>query len=202
MKKKKHIKSVGTFKLNSIYGNFIAKGYEISNDTKENFALAIIKGKVRNKNNVLVRIHSQCIFSEVFGCKSCDCREQLVKSLKIINKKGGVLIYLDQEGRGHGLITKVKEYSYKEKGYDTYEASIKVGERPDNRNYKYAIKILKDLNINSIRLITNNPEKIQALKLSGIKYKKRIPIEIKPNKYNKSYLKSKKLKFGHLLNIV
>ncbi len=200
--KGKHIKRTDSFTLHSIYGEFKLIGYEITNDTKEKFALAIIKGDIKGKENVPVRIHSQCIFSEVFGSKSCDCREQLLEAINIISKKGGILIYLDQEGRGHGLITKIKEYSYKEKGYDTYEASIKVGERADNRNYKYAVEILKDLKIRSVRLITNNPEKIQALKLSGIEYKGRIPIEIKPNKYNKKYLKSKKQKFGHLLNIV
>ena len=202
MKREKHIKRIDSFDFRSIYGNFRAIGYEIANDTKEKFAIALIKGNVENKDNVLVRIHSQCLFSEVLGSRSCDCREQLIKSLEIINKQGGVLIYLDQEGRGHGLVTKIKEYSYIEKGFDTYEASIKVGERPDNRNYKYAVEILKDLRIRSLKLITNNPEKIQALKLSGIEYKRRIPLEINPNKYNRKYLKSKKIKFGHLLNIV
>ncbi len=202
MKREKHIKRIDSFILHSIYGNFKIIGYEISNDTKEEFALAIIKGRVKDKDNVLVRIHSQCIFSEVLGAQNCDCREQLIQSLKMINKNGGVLIYLDQEGRGHGLLTKIKELSFIEKGFDTYEASIKVGERPDNRNYKYAVEILKDLKIHGLKLITNNPEKIQALKLSSIKYKKRIPIEIKPNKYNEKYLRSKKKKFGHLLKII
>lgn len=199
MKTTSHIIKIDSFILPTKFGKFKLVGYEISNDTKEKYAIALIKGNLKGKENVLVRIHSQCLFSEVFGSKTCDCREQLEYSLKLINKKGGVIIYLDQEGRGHGIITKIKEYSYKEKGYDTYEASIKVGERPDNRNYKYSIQILKNLGVKSIQLLTNNPEKIQALKLSDVKLIKRIPLEVKSNRYNRNYLKTKKEKFAHLL---
>ncbi len=197
-----YIKRIESFNFPTEYGKFKLIGYEIQNDTKEKYAIALVKGLVKGKEGVIVRIHSQCLFSEVFSSKLCDCKEQLVESLKIISKSGGVIIYLDQEGRGHGIITKIKEYKYKENGYDTYEASIKAGERPDTRNYKYCIQILNDLNIKSIKLLTNNPEKIQAIKLSGIKYLGRIPLEIKPNRYNKKYLKTKKEKFEHLLSRV
>ncbi|MBU0975873.1 MAG: GTP cyclohydrolase II [Patescibacteria group bacterium] len=196
----KKIKRVGTFNLPSKFGNFKLIGYEINNSTKERFAIAIIRGTVKGKKGVLVRLHSQCIFSEVFQSRQCDCRDQLEYALKLIGKKGGILIYLDQEGRGHGLLTKIREHLLQEKGYDTYEASIRAGEIPDNRNYKHGIHICKDLGVRSIKLLTNNPEKINAVRASGIKLEERIPIEIKPNKYNLKYLRAKKRKFFHLLS--
>lgn len=202
MKNHKELTRIDSFLLQTKYGVFKLYGYEITNETKERYALALVKGEVKGKQNVFVRIHSQCIFSEIFGAYGCDCNQQLSKSLKIISKKGGVLVYLDQEGRGHGLITKIKEFKIQQSGYDTYEASIKVGERPDNRNYKYGIMVIKDLEIKSIKLMTNNPEKIQAVTLSDIHLTGRIPLEIKPNKYNRKYLKTKKEKFAHLLNQV
>ena len=198
--KHKEVKKTGSFTLKSKFGNFTLTGYEIDNNTKERFALAIVKGKVKNKEDVYVRIHSQCIFAEVFGSYLCDCKEQLDKSLELIAKNGGVLIYLDQDGRGHGLLTKIKEYSMQENGYDTYEASIKVGVLPDNRTYKYGIQILESLGVKGVKLITNNPEKINAIQLSNLKFSGRIPVETKPNKHNIHYLKTKKKKFAHLLD--
>ena len=154
------------------------------------------------KNPTLVRIHSQCLTGDTFSSLKCDCGEQLMISLKRIGKMGGVLIYLNQEGRGIGFTNKIKAYALQDKGLDTIEANKKLGFAPDLREYKVAAQILKDLGIHQIVLLTNNPDKTSQLMRFGITITKCIPLEVAPNKINKSYLKAKKDKLGHNLKLV
>lgn len=157
-------------------------------------------GDIENADSVLIRIHSECLTGDVFGSKRCDCGEQLDLALRNIAKEGtGILIYMRQEGRGIGLINKLKSYKLQEEGYDTVEANIKLGFSPDLRTYDIAASILKSLNVFNIRLMTNNPEKINGLNEFGIKVLERVPIQIKENNINEFYLKTKKEKMNHIL---
>ncbi len=165
-------------------------------DNKEKEHLALVKGSY--KQPVLVRIHSKCLTGDTFFSLRCDCRAQLEASLHMISKKGGVLIYLDQEGRGIGLANKIKAYALQENGKDTVEANIALGFAPDLRDYNIAAEILKFLKIKRIKLITNNPLKIDSLNGHGIKITERIPLKIKANRFNKKYLETKKKRMGHL----
>lgn len=157
--------------------------------------LVLIKGEV--KDNVMVRIHSRCTTGDVFGSLRCDCRLQLEESLKMISREGGILIYLNQEGRGIGLENKIKAYELQDKGLDTVEANLKLGFEADERNFEDAVRVLKSFGIKKIRLITNNPKKIEDVKNAGIEVE-RIPL-IKRHEFNESYLETKKKKLGHLL---
>jgi 3,4-dihydroxy 2-butanone 4-phosphate synthase/GTP cyclohydrolase II len=182
-------------KLPTIYGEFIIRAY--SEDNKEH--LALIMGEL--KNGIIVRIHSQCITGEVFGSLRCDCGFQLNYALKRISEeKNGILIYLSQEGRGIGLINKIKAYYLQDLGYDTVSANHQLGFEGDLRNYKVAFEILKDLGISEIKLMTNNPNKIKELQIYGIKIIERIPIFTKANEYNKNYILTKIKKLGHLID--
>ena len=162
--------------------------------------LAITLGSVNHDKPILARIHSQCITGEsLFGLR-CDCRFQLTQSLKRIAKNGsGVIFYLQQEGRGIGLINKIRAYKLQEIGCDTVEANLKLGFKKDERDYKIVGTIARYLDITSVNLMTNNPHKISSLEKLGIKVNKRIPIKSKPTKYNSKYLLTKAKKLGHLL---
>jgi 3,4-dihydroxy 2-butanone 4-phosphate synthase/GTP cyclohydrolase II len=165
--------------------------------------LAILKGNVKNKKNVLVRVHSSCETGDIFHSLRCDCGGQLEVALKAIEKKGqGALLYMHQEGRGIGLVNKLKAYHLQEKGLDTVEANAALGFPSDLRNYGIGAQILSELGIKSINLMTNNPKKIVELEGYGLSITKRIPVEINPTKSNKRYLKTKKEKMGHILKIV
>ncbi len=181
--------------LPTIYGEFIIRAYSEGN--KEH--LALIMGEI--KNGVLVRIHSQCITGEVFSSLRCDCSFQLQYALrKIAEEKNGVLIYLSQEGRGIGLINKIKAYSLQDIGFDTVSANHQLGFPADLRSYKVAIEILRDLGLKEIRLMTNNPIKINEISKADIKIIERIPIFIKANEHNRDYLIAKIRKLGHLID--
>lgn len=182
--------SFGVFKI------FIYK------DLKNNLEHAVLVSGEIKKDNCILRIHSQCLTGDVFSSLKCDCREQLLMSLKKIAKTGGVLIYLNQEGRGIGLSNKIKAYSLQEKGLDTVEANKKLGFGADVRSYEIAAEILKDLSVKSVLLLTNNPDKKKQLEEFGIKVSECISLEVKPNEVNKNYLKIKKTKMGHKLNLV
>ncbi len=181
-------------------GDFKAVVYE--NDIDDLLHLALIKGTIEPENSVLVRVHSECLTGDVFGSLRCDCGDQLHKSMEMMDKEGcGVLLYIRQEGRGIGLVNKLKAYALQDKGYDTVEANEQLGFKADMRNYGIGAQILVDLGVRNMRLLTNNPKKIVGLDGYSLKIVEQVPIEIEPNEYNRCYLECKKLKMGHKLNI-
>jgi GTP cyclohydrolase II len=184
--------------LPSQFGDFQVCGLVSPCDGKEH--TAIVKGNIIDKENVLVRIHSECLTGDVMGSKRCDCREQLIESLKRIEDEGeGVLLYLRQEGRNIGLTEKIKAYALQDQGFDTVEANILLGWQPDQRDYGIAAHILRTLRIKSIRLLTNNPDKVKQLTDLGVVITERVPLIIPTNEFNKLYLETKAEKSGHLL---
>ncbi|MDI9215587.1 bifunctional 3,4-dihydroxy-2-butanone-4-phosphate synthase/GTP cyclohydrolase II [Clostridium tertium] len=180
------------------YGNFKMYGFTEKVSGKEHVALVL--GDIENADSVLVRVHSECLTGDIFGSKRCDCGEQLDFALKAIREEGtGILLYMRQEGRGIGLINKLKAYKLQEEGYDTVEANLKLGFQPDLRNYDIAASILKSLKVSNVKLMTNNPEKVKGLEGYGISVSERVPVIIKANNVNDFYLKTKKEKMNHIL---
>lgn len=177
------------------HGKFKAISFYDKVEKKEH--LALIKGKIDGEN-VLTRIHSECLTGDVFSSNRCDCGNQLHKAMEMIDEKGeGIILYLRQEGRGIGLFNKIKAYHLQEEGYDTVDANIKLGFAPDLRNYKIACLMLKELGVKSIDLLTNNPDKIEQVEKYDIKVNKRVPIEIHSNHIDRIYLKTKADRMGH-----
>jgi 3,4-dihydroxy 2-butanone 4-phosphate synthase/GTP cyclohydrolase II len=197
----KLVKEMVSVNFPTKFGNFKLSLFE---DTiKKESHLAIIKGDVKNKKNVLVRVHSSCETGDIFHSLKCDCGEQLENALRMIEKeKTGVVLYMHQEGRGIGLLNKLRAYKLQEEGLDTVEANVALGFEPDLRDYGIGAQILCELGISSIRLMTNNPRKIVGLQGYGLKVNKRVQIEVPPNSINKRYLKTKKDKMGHKLEKV
>jgi len=183
------------------FGQFRMRGYRshMKAFTKSLEPVVIVYGDIRGKENVIVRVHDQCLTGEVFGSLRCDCREQLQESLRIIREEGGLVIYLQQEGRGIGIANKIAAYSLQDDGMDTVDANTHLGFKDEMREYHAVKDILSDLNIQSIRLVTNNPFKIDALRALGVIINERISIEIPENAYNGNYLKSKRDRMNHLI---
>jgi 3,4-dihydroxy 2-butanone 4-phosphate synthase / GTP cyclohydrolase II len=160
----------------------------------------MVKGEVRGRENVLVRVHSECLTGDVFHSLRCDCGEQLESALSLIAREGaGVLVYLKQEGRGVGLLNKLKAYELQEHGLDTVEANVALGLPADLRDYGIGAQILSDLGLTSLRLLTNNPKKIHGLEGHGLRVTREVPIPYLPNPHNERYLRTKVERMGHLL---
>ncbi len=183
------------------YGAFTAVAYE--NDIDRNQHVAMVKGRWREAEPVLVRVHSKCLTGDVFHSERCDCGSQLHAALGQIEKAGkGVLLYLDQEGRGIGLVNKLKAYNLQDQGFDTAEANVKLGFKPDLRDYGIGAQILRDLGVRKMKLLTSNPKKIVGLEGYGLEVVERVPIEMPPTRRNRAYLITKRDKLGHLLTLV
>ncbi len=199
-KKEKLIRKIVDIELPSKHGEFKLHLYQSLVDSNEN-PVALVKGDINTGEPVLVRVHSECLTGDVFGSLRCDCGDQLVNAMEIIEREGkGVILYMRQEGRGIGLVNKLLAYSIQERGKDTVEANEELGFKADLRDYGIGAQILKDLGLSKIRLLTNNPKKIIGLKGYDLEVVERVPIEIKANDKNKRYLKTKRDKLGHLLN--
>ncbi len=195
----KLVERVVSTSMPTAFGDFTVVGYRSLVDDKHHVAL--VKGEVSGKPDVLVRVHSECLTGDVFHSLRCDCGEQLEAALGQIEAAGeGVLLYLAQEGRGIGLLNKLRAYKLQEEGYDTVEANLQLGLPADLRDYGIGAQILVDLGLSSIRILTNNPKKIRGLEGYGLSVSAQIPIEHPPNEHNEAYMRTKKHRMGHILH--
>lgn len=195
------VELLSSARIPNIYGTFILHAYSNSIDEKEH--LAFVHGDVENRESVPVRVHSECFTGDVLGSQRCDCGEQLDRSMELITQAGfGVVVYMRQEGRGIGLAEKLKAYVLQDQGYDTVDANVMLGHQPDARDYTIAALILESLGVRSVRLMTNNPAKIEELTRLGIAVVDRIPLlPQRVNENNRGYLKTKVLRMNHLMEI-
>ncbi len=198
MMREKMVQKIVVTKLPTRYGDFSLHLYQGIIDKKNH--LALVKGEIRGDVPALVRVHSECLTGDVFGSLRCDCGDQLHRALRMVEKEGsGVVLYMRQEGRGIGLVNKIKAYKLQDDGHDTVEANEKLGFKADLRDYGIGAQILVDLGVRKMRLMTNNPKKIVGLEGYGLEVVERVPIEIEPNETNQKYLETKRDKLGHLI---
>lgn len=196
----KLVSRVAEAQLPTQFGDFTIKVYQNTVDGKEH--VAIVKGDITPEEPTLVRVHSECLTGDTFGSMRCDCRSQLHAALEHIEKAGkGVVLYMRQEGRGIGLVNKIRAYALQEEGMDTVEANVHLGFQPDARDYGIGAQILADLGVRKMLLLTNNPKKRVGLQSYGLEVVDRVPIEFSPNEVNEAYLRAKKSKLGHLLDL-
>lgn len=198
IQREKMVKRIVVTRLPTKYGDFDLHLYQSIIDKKEH--LALVKGEISPDKPVLVRVHSECLTGDVFASRRCDCGEQLHRAMMMVEKEGaGIVLYMRQEGRGIGLVNKIKAYKLQDDGHDTVEANEKLGFKADLRDYGIGAQILVDIGVKKMRLLTNNPKKIVGLEGYGLEVVERVPIEVEPNEINHKYLETKRDKLGHLI---
>ena len=201
--RKKHEKLVDLVaktKMPTQYGDFTAYGYV--NKLNGEHHVALVKGDIGDGKDLLCRVHSECLTGDAFGSQRCDCGQQLHAAMQMIEKEGkGVVVYMQQEGRGIGLMNKIEAYKLQEEGYDTVDANVHLGFKPDERDYGCGAQMLRHLGVHKMRLLTNNPTKRVGLESYGLEIVENVPIEVIPNKYNERYLKTKRDRMGHTLHL-